>query len=49
MFGARTLTDGEPARPITWSGEWECHASEDRGEVVVVERPRRLLRVVSSC
>ncbi len=43
MFGARTLTDWEPGHPITWSGQWEGHAFEDKGEVVVVERPRRLV------
>lgn len=43
MFGARTVTDWQPGHPITWSGEWEGHAFEDKGEVVVVEPPRRLV------
>jgi len=43
MFGARTVTDWEPGHPITWSGEWEGHAFEDKGEVVDIEPPRRLV------
>ncbi len=43
MFGARTVTDWEPGHPITWSGVWEGHAFEDKGEVVEVDPPRRLV------
>ena len=43
MFGARTVTDWVPGHRITWSGEWEGHLFEDKGEVVDVEPPRRLV------
>jgi uncharacterized protein YndB with AHSA1/START domain len=43
MFGARTLTDWEPGHPITWSGQWQGHAFEDKGEVVNVDPSRRLV------
>ncbi|OJV58778.1 MAG: ATPase [Cellulomonas sp. 73-145] len=43
MFGARTVSDWQPGHPITWSGQWEGHPFEDKGEVLEVERPRRLV------
>lgn len=43
MFGARTVTDWEPGHPITWSGQWQGHAFEDKGEVVDIEPLRRLV------
>lgn len=43
MFGARTVTDWQPGHPITWSGQWQGHAYEDKGEVLVAERPHRLV------
>src|SRR3712207_7239681 len=32
-----------PGSPITWSGEWQGHAFEDKGEVLEVEPPHRLV------
>ncbi|MGV8979482.1 MAG: SRPBCC family protein [Cellulomonas sp.] len=43
MFGARTVTDWQPGHPISWRGEWDGQAFEDKGEVVHVEAPRRLV------
>ena len=43
MFGARTVTDWRPGHPITWSGQWQGHAFEDKGEVLQVEPARRLV------
>ena len=43
MFGARTVTDWQPGHPITWSGQWQGHAFEDKGEVLQVEPARRLV------
>jgi uncharacterized protein YndB with AHSA1/START domain len=42
MFGSRVSTDWKPGSPIVWKGEYEGKAYEDKGEVVEVERPRRL-------
>ncbi len=42
MFGAHTVTDWQPGHPIVWRGEWQGRPYEDRGEVLVAERPRRL-------
>ena len=43
MFGARTITDWQPGHTITWSGQWQGHAFEDKGEVIEVEPPHRLV------
>jgi uncharacterized protein YndB with AHSA1/START domain len=42
MFGSRVSTDWKPGSPIVWKGEYEGKTYEDKGEVVEVERPRRL-------
>jgi uncharacterized protein YndB with AHSA1/START domain len=42
MFGSRVETDWEVGSPITWKGEYEGKAYEDKGEVVAIERGRRL-------
>ena len=43
MFGARTVSDWQPGHRITWSGQWQGHPFEDKGEVLEVERPHRLV------
>jgi uncharacterized protein YndB with AHSA1/START domain len=44
MFGSRVETDWKVGSPITWNGEYDGKAYEDKGEVVAVE-PGRLLEV----
>ena len=44
FFGSRVETDWRPGSPITWKGEWEGHAYEDKGRVLDVV-PNRLLKV----
>ena len=43
MAGSRVATDWRAGSPITWSGEFEGHAYEDRGQVLDVA-PGTLLR-----
>lgn len=42
MMGSRVETTWEPGTPITWSGEWQGKAYQDRGEVLEVQPARRL-------
>ena len=42
MFGSRVETDWKVGSPITWKGEYEGKAYEDKGEVVAIEPGRRL-------
>jgi uncharacterized protein YndB with AHSA1/START domain len=42
MFGSRVETDWKPGSRITWKGEYEGKTYEDKGEVLEVERERRL-------
>jgi uncharacterized protein YndB with AHSA1/START domain len=42
MFGSRVETDWKPGSRITWKGEHEGMKYEDKGEVLEVERERRL-------
>jgi uncharacterized protein YndB with AHSA1/START domain len=42
MFGAEVRSDWTPGSPITWQGEWEGRAYEDRGVIRRVERGRML-------
>jgi uncharacterized protein YndB with AHSA1/START domain len=42
MFGSRVETDWKPGSRITWKGEYEGKKYEDKGEVLEVERERRL-------
>ena len=44
MFGSEVTTDWKPGSPITWKGEFEGRAYEDKGEIIAVE-PRRRLEV----
>lgn len=43
MFGADVETDWVPGSPITWSGQYEGTPYQDRGEILEVEPPRRLV------
>jgi uncharacterized protein YndB with AHSA1/START domain len=42
MFGSQVETDWQPGSPIVWKGEYEGKKYEDKGEVVEIERERRL-------
>lgn len=42
FFGTDLATDWRPGSPITWSGEFNGQHYEDKGEVIAVDRPRRL-------
>jgi len=44
MFGSEVSTDWKPGSPITWKGEFEGKAFEDKGEIISFE-PGRLLEV----
>jgi hypothetical protein len=44
MHGTNMQTDWIVGNPITWTGEWQGKAYEDRGTVVAVE-PKKLLKV----
>lgn len=43
-FGAEVETDWQVGSPITWSGEYEGKAYQDKGEILEVE-PERLLKL----
>jgi len=42
MFGSRVDTDWQPGSAITWKGEYEGKAFEDKGEILEVVPDRRL-------
>ena len=42
MMGSRVETTWEPGSPITWSGEYDGRAYQDKGQVVACEPERRL-------
>jgi uncharacterized protein YndB with AHSA1/START domain len=42
MFGSRVETDWQIGSPITWSGEWEGKAYQDKGEVLAYHEPHLL-------
>ena len=42
MFGSKVETDWEEGSPITWSGEYDGHAYQDKGEILEVDEGRRL-------
>jgi len=44
MHGAELETDWKVGSPITWKGEWQGKAYEDKGEVLAVE-PGRMLKI----
>jgi uncharacterized protein YndB with AHSA1/START domain len=43
MFGSEVTTDWQAGSPITWKGEYDGNAYEDKGEVVEVDEQRRLV------
>lgn len=43
FFGTTVTTTWEPGSAITWSGEYDGHRYEDKGEVLEVEPERRLV------
>jgi uncharacterized protein YndB with AHSA1/START domain len=44
MFGSTVETNWQPGGPITWSGEYNGEAYQDKGDVVTVE-PETLLEI----
>jgi uncharacterized protein YndB with AHSA1/START domain len=42
MHGTNMSTDWKKGSPISWKGEWEGKAYEDKGQVLEVEPQRRL-------
>src|SRR3954447_4504346 len=42
MYGTRVTTTWEVGTPITWDGEYEGRAYQDKGEVLTYEEPREL-------
>lgn len=43
MFGAEIVSDWRVGSPIRWKGEWEGKEFEDKGEVVEIDPPTRLV------
>lgn len=43
LMGAEVASDWRPGSPITWSGEYEGLRYVDKGEVLEVEAPTRLV------
>ena len=43
MFGTTVASDWKEGSPITWKGEWEGRAYEDKGVILKIE-PERLLK-----
>ncbi len=43
MFGTALETDWQVGSPITWSGDMNGKAYQDKGEVLEVDEPRRLV------
>jgi uncharacterized protein YndB with AHSA1/START domain len=43
MFGAEVVSDWKVGSPIAWKGEWEGRAFEDKGEVLAIDPPKRLV------
>ena len=43
FFGTEVKTTWEPGSPITWSGEYDGHEYQDKGEVVEVVPEERLV------
>jgi uncharacterized protein YndB with AHSA1/START domain len=42
MFGSQVETDWQQGSSIVWKGEYEGRAYEDKGQIVEIERERRL-------
>jgi uncharacterized protein YndB with AHSA1/START domain len=43
MFGTEVTTDWQVGSPITYKGEWEGKAYEDKGKVLEIEPGKRLV------
>jgi uncharacterized protein YndB with AHSA1/START domain len=43
MFGSEVVSDFHEGSPIAWRGEWEGKPYEDKGEIVEVRPPSRLV------
>ena len=43
MFGTEVRTEWRQRSPITWSGEYQGKAYEDKGEIIEIEPERRLV------
>jgi uncharacterized protein YndB with AHSA1/START domain len=43
MFGSQVETDWKPGSAITWQGEYQGNAYQDKGQIVEVEPRRRLV------
>ena len=43
MFGSKVVTSWEPGSRIVWKGEYEGKSYEDHGEILEVEREKRLV------
>ncbi len=43
MFGSEVVSDFQEGSPIAWKGEWEGKPFEDKGEIVEVDPPTRLV------
>src|SRR4029077_9803640 len=43
MFGSNVVTDWEPGSRIVWKGEHEGKSYEDHGEILELERDKRLV------
>lgn len=43
MMGATVQSDWKPGSDITWSGDYNGQPFEDRGEIIEIERPERLV------
>ena len=43
MFGTTVTSDWKPGSNITWKGEWQGKAYEDKGEILQI-KPRSLLQ-----
>jgi uncharacterized protein YndB with AHSA1/START domain len=42
MFGSEVTTNWKPGSPITWQGEFEGRAYQDKGEIISFEPSRQL-------
>ena len=43
MMGARVQSEWKPGSEITWSGDFNGQSFEDRGEIVEIDSPKRLV------
>ena len=43
MFGSQVETDWQPGSPIVWKGEYEGKSYQDKGEIVEIQKDRKLV------